>query len=474
MIELYSLAPEIRIFFSALLVIAIALQTMRLFLLVSHKEYKVPRSILFYEIFVLVHLILATMLLTITLLQRNIIAGYFYGLRFIDAIPIGLGVWIMLKHRNPDPFLCYILLLPTLPFWSFAFSQYFFLLANLYLIIRSAVMLDFEWSRIRGNVTRLSIKEAVDLLPSGVLYANEKGRTLIINPAMNRLLSALDINSATDVSFIWENLVKIQDSDNVSVRTLDGKLLIRIRNAGSWLFSKQTILVKKKRYIQLLAIDITEKDVLTMEMEESNKALEELGHELSAAVNNIERLEKEREILRMKTRVHDILGQRLSILSRLLESDMDAEDMITKLKPLLTDMTQAITETVDTSPEYLLSSLTHSFALIGTAIHLKGSLPQDQKAARAFTEIIRECATNAVRHADAENVSAQLQENDEAYTLLVHNDGTPPSEPIIEGSGIVGMRGQVHELSGELTIGLWPRFQINVILPKNRKDDMYD
>ena len=153
---------------------------------------------------------------------------------------------------------------------------------------------------------------------------------------------------------------------------------------------------------------------------------------------------------------------------------MDAEDMITKLKPLLTDMTQAITETVDTSPEYLLSSLTHSFALIGTAIHLKGSLPKDQKAARVFAEIIRECATNAVRHADAGNVSAQLQENDEAYTLFVHNDGNPPSEPIIEGSGIAGMRRQVHELSGELTIGLWPRFQINVNVPKNRKDDIYD
>ncbi len=474
MIELYSLAPEIRIFFSALLAIAIALQTMRLFLLVSHKEYKVPRSVLFHEIFVLVHFILATLLLAITLLQRNLIAGYSYGYRLVDVIPIVLGVWIMLKHRKPDPFLCSILLLPTLPFWSFAFSQYLFMLANLYLIFRSAVMLDLEWSRIRGNVTRLSIKEAVDLLPGGVLYANEKGRTLIINPAMNRLLSALDINSATDVSSLWESLVKIQDSYNVSVRALDDKLLIRIRNAGSWLFSKQAILVKKKRYIQLLAIDITEEDVLTREMEESNNALEESGRAISAAINNIERLEKEREILRMKTRVHDILGQRLSILSRLLETDMGAEDMIAKIKPLLTDMTQAITETVDTSPEYLLSSLTHSFALIGTAVHLKGALPKDQKVAEAFAAVIRECATNAVRHADAGNISVEFIESENEHMLLIGNDGSLPAEPIIEGSGIAGMRRQIYELSGEFTIGLRPRFQISVSVPKNRKDDIYD
>lgn len=474
MIELYGLALGIRIFFSALLAIAVALQTMRLFLLVAHKEYKVPRSVLFHEISILAHFILATMLLAITLLQRNIIAGYSYGFRLVDAIPIGLGVWIMLKHRKPDPFLCSILLLPMLIFRSFAFSQYYFLLANLYLIFRSTVMLDLEWSRIRGNITRLSIKEAVDLFPGGILYANERGRTLIINPAMNRLLSALDINLATDTSSLWANLVKIQDSYTVSVRALDDKLLIRIINAGSWLFSKQAILVKRKRYIQLLAIDITEEDVLTREMEESNNALEESGRKISAAINNTERLEKEREILRMKTRVHDILGQRLSILSRLLESDRAADDMITKLKPLLTDMTQAIAETVDTSPEYLLSSLTHSFALIGTAIHLKGSLPKDQKVAGTFTAVIRECATNAVRHADAGNVYAQAQENEDEYTLLVHNDGKPPSDLIVEGGGIVGMRRQVHELAGAFTISHWPQFQIHIRIPKNRKDDIYD
>lgn len=474
MTELYSLAPAVRIFFAALLAAAIALQTVRLLLMVSHKQYRVPRSLILFEIFMLLHLVLAFMLPAVTLLQRNIPAGYFWGFRFIDLFPVIQGVWIIFMHRKPEPLLSSLLLLAALPFYAFPYSEYIYLSANTYFICRSMVMLDMEWRRIRKSVTRLSIKEAVDFFPGGILYANEKGRTLIANPTMTRLLAAFNINAASDALSLWETLMKLQDSYNVDVQALDEKLLIRLRNAGSWLFSNQTILVNKKKYIQLLAIDITDEDVLTREMEEMNHALEEIGRELAASINNIEQLEKEREILRMKTRVHDILGQRLSILSRLLESDTETIDIVKNIKPLLTDLTRAITENADTSAEYLLSSLNQSFALIGTAIHMKGALPPDQKTATAFAEIIRECSTNAVRHADAKNVYIELAETENKYMLLAGNDGTLPAQPIIEGSGIAGMRRQIHELSGEFTIGLSPRFQINVNVPKDRKDDSYD
>lgn len=474
MTELYSLAPAVRIFFAALLAAATALQTARLLLMVSHKQYRVPRSLILFEIFMLLHLVLAFMLPAVTLLQRNIPAGYFWGFRFIDLFPVIQGVWIIFMHRKPEPFLSSLLLLAALPFYAFPYSEYIYLSANTYFICRSMVMLDMEWRRIKKSVTRLSIKEAVDFFPGGILYANEKGRTLIANPTMNRLLSALNVNSASDALPLWETLMKLQDSYNIGVQALDDKLLIRLRNAGSWLFSKQTVLVHKKKYIQLLAIDITDEDVLTRKMEEANHALEEIGRELAASLNNIEQLEKEREILRMKTRVHDILGQRLSILSRLLESDTETIDIVKNIKPLLTDLTRAITENADASAQYLLSSLNQSFALIRTAIHMKGALPPDQKAAMAFAEIIRECSTNAVRHADAKNVYIELTETADKYMLVAGNDGTPPSEPIIEGSGIAGMRRQVHALSGEFTVVPAPRFQINVYVPKDRKDDSYD
>ena len=120
MTELYSLAPAVRIFFAGLLTLAIALQTARLLLMVSHKQYGVPRSLILFELLMLLHLILAAMLLAITLLQRNVLAGYFFGFRLTDLTLVVPGLWIMAKHRKPEPLLCALLLLTTLPFYSFA------------------------------------------------------------------------------------------------------------------------------------------------------------------------------------------------------------------------------------------------------------------------------------------------------------------------------------------------------------------
>lgn len=474
MIELYGLAPNFRILFTSLLLIAITLQAVRLFMLISHQEHRITKPAIVFEILVLLHLILATMLIAITLFQRNIIAEYLYSYRYGDLILILSGLWMAVKDKKPDYLICSVLAVLTLPGWSLNIGKHLFIFVNSYFIIRTVILTELEWRKIRGSISRLSIKEAVDLLPGGILYANENGELLIVNPTMSRLLSALNIVTVKNTLSLWDSLMNIQDSYNVSVQVLEEKLLVRIRNAGSWLFSNDPITVRNKPYIQMLAIDITDEDVLTRELEESNNALKELGTELSLSISNIDQLEREREVLRMKTRIHDILGQRLSILSRLLESDMDSNNMIRSIKPLLTDLTKGLTSNIDKDPQELLSALTQSFALIGTVIHFKGCLPTNQQLAHVFTELIRECSTNAVRHGNASNVYAELQEDDKQYMFLVSNDGIPPTYPIIIGGGIEGMRRQVNEMAGELTIESEPEFHIRVTIPKNREGDFDD
>lgn len=474
MIELYGLAPNIRIVFSSLLVIAIILQTMRLFMLMTHHEHRISKLVIMYEMLMLAHFMLATSLVAITLMQRSIVADYLYGYRYGDVVIILFGAWIFIRDKRPESLICSLFLILTLPGWSFNYGQIIFLVVNLYLILRTFILTNLEWQKIKENITRLSIKETVDLLPGGILYANRKGELLIVNPTMSRLLTALNIETVINTLSLWENLMGIQDSYNVSVQALDDKLLVRIRNAGSWLFSKNKITVGSREYVQLLAVDITDEDVLNRELEESNNALEALGEEISLSMNGIDQLEKEREVLRIKTRVHDILAQRLSILSRLLESDMEPESKIKNLKPLLTDLTGVLTGSIDMDSQGLLSSLIQSFKLIGTEIHIRGSLPENEKVAQVFTETIRECSTNAVRHANANNVFVDLGEDIEKYTLLVQNDGAPPVFPIVTGGGIEGMRNQVNEVLGKFSIESDPAFHIRVSIPKNREGGFDD
>ena len=469
MLELYRLASVVRIIFTGLLLFGVIVQAARLFLLLLHREYRTPPPLLFYETFMLVHLILAVLMLTSTLLSSNVIAGYFHGWRWFDPVVVILGLWVMLKQEKAEPLVSSLLLVPTLPFWSFPLIHYCFVLANLGLVFRGIVLLDLEWHRVMASVSRLSVKEAVDRSPDGILYANARGRILVINPTMDRLLYTLGIAFPSAVG-LWERLTEVRDSCDLTVRSLEGKLLMRIRNAGSWLFSQQAIMVNHRRYQQLLAVDLTEEDLLTREIESSNLALEAAGQEIAAAIDNIEQWEKEQEILRLKSRVHDQLGQRLSILGRLFESEMGAEEMVEKLKPLLTNLTAAIAEPVDANPRQFLASLRKSFALIGTTIHLEGVLPQQPKVAQVFVQVIQECATNAVRHGSARNLYVKFQENRRAHILAVTNDGTSPTGLIVEGEGLPGMRRKIQDLHGTMEITAGTSFQVLIHVP-NTKDD---
>lgn len=472
MIELYGLSSEIRIFYSGMLSMVMIMQTILLLLLFSHKEYKVPLSSMIHEILMLLYYISTIMLISITLIQRNIVGEYFYSLRYISLALIVSGIYTVIKSKEKEPVVCSVMLFLILPFWSYGYIKYFFLLTNLYLTIRCLLRFDREWQRIREGISRLSIKDALDVFPGGILFTNEKGRIMIINPVMQRLLAGLGVDTHKEMSLNWDRLTRIRDSYNVSIKALDDKLLIRIRNAGSWLFSKQPVLHKNKKFTQLLAVDITDEDVLTRELEESNKALIGSGQELERSFGNIEQLEKEREILRMKTRVHDILAQRLSILSRLLDSEMESKDIIKIFKPLLVDLTQAITDNTKSSPGHTISSLIDSFAMIGTKIHIDGVLPDDQKTAEVFSGIIRECATNAVRHADAKNVYLRLVNNERGSSLSVCNDGALQKNDIIEGGGIMGMRAMVAQAGGEMSISVHPRFCIDIYISGKGKDEL--
>jgi signal transduction histidine kinase len=474
MVELYGTTLAVRIFLSAALIVSLALQALRVFLLIAHQEHRVHWSVFAFEFAVLIYMVVAVMLVSMTLLQRNFPSAYLLELRYVAVLPIALGIWVAAASRIAEPLLCSFLLIPTLPVWSFPFLAQVFFAGGTYLSLRSAVKLDQEWLKVKDSVSRLSIREAVDLYPGGILYASDKGRILIINPAMSKLLNSLGINSRADVPALWDDLQNRQDDFSVSVKALGEQLLIRLRNAGSWLISRQSVVLDKKQYMQLLAVDVTDEDMLNVQIEESNLALEQTGREILDAIGTIDELEKQREILRMKARIHDSLGHRLSILSRLLDSGQDIITTIRQLKPMLTDLSEAIRDSADACPDHVLTSLVNSFALIGTVIHQKNSLPDDREVALAFAEVVREGSTNAVRHADARNVFVSFEEQKDAFTLILRNDGSLPMGDIEEGGGITGMRQRVGELGGTLAITVWPHFSIVARVPRKQRGEKDD
>jgi signal transduction histidine kinase len=102
------------------------------------------------------------------------------------------------------------------------------------------------------------------------------------------------------------------------------------------------------------------------------------------------------------------------------------------------------------------------------------SLPEDLGADPRRAHVVYRCAqeavTNAVRHAQAANVTVSVERTDSALRLEVRDDGRG-THAILPGAGLQGLRERVDEAGGRLALASRPRagFTVRVTLPEGRE-----
>ena len=132
--------------------------------------------------------------------------------------------------------------------------------------------------------------------------------------------------------------------------------------------------------------------------------------------------------------------------------------------------------------------MVEAFSLVGVEVHTQGELPDDTAVAGLFTQVIRECATNAVRHARAHHVWVAFGSHNDIvqtdqvardaadqnpvapkryvwYILAVSNDGAPCTKDIEPGGGLTGMRAACEALGATFEVEVGPPFMVRVSAP---------
>ena len=169
------------------------------------------------------------------------------------------------------------------------------------------------------------------------------------------------------------------------------------------------------------------------------------------------------EIARSKARVHDLLGQRISLLLRALRDDRQMDESL--LLDFARSLPTALREDRTLSPAHRLEMLRETFQGMEVSVEFQGALPEEGAVADSFAKIAVECVTNAVRHGYATRIQFHFFQND-CWRMTVTDNGIPPAGPIREGGGIGGMRRRVRQLGGRMELYTVPRFRIELSVPK--------
>ena len=314
---------------------------------------------------------------------------------------------------------------------------------NIIYEIVSSIYMYFKYYK-KETITNFSIKKAIDSCEFGILVLKGK-KVKLINNKMYEILNKLNIKEDYTTNIIKQSIAQIEKNYCVKV---EDKYYVFVVNTN-----------------EIITFDVTKEYELHKKLNEQNKKMKENNKQIMSSIDNIEELEREKSLLKLKNKYHDILGQNLSILQQYLNKQQISQENFEEIKFMIQKMFIDIEDTEDTNMN--LENLIQIHKKNGTDIIIDGKLPSSKEAAKVFFEIIREATTNAIRHAGSSKIFVNINENLEETYMIIKNDGRKPNEFITENQGIKDMRRKVNKLNGMFYISTVPEFSVNVSVKNN-------
>lgn len=306
-----------------------------------------------------------------------------------------------------------------------------------------------------------AIREAIDFYPGGLCFSMPDGRPILVNRQMNALVSRLTGHTVLDADAVWRELCALPAKDGCAPMERPwaesgdpGTLVFSFPDGRIWQFRRETLAEADAAYIQLEAAEITDLYRLSEQLHENNERLKGLQARQKSLLANIVQINREKELLAVKMRVHDELGRSLIATEKALRGgtlSRDAaaltkgwEDAIRDLENIPLDETPA-----DVPPE---AELLQVADLIGCRIDFAGERPTDRGAHLLLCAAVREALTNAVRHAGANRLTVETTRAGALYRTRISDNGSARPAAVREGDGLRNLRKRLEQEGASLRI----------------------
>ena len=328
-------------------------------------------------------------------------------------------------------------------------------MAALLLTALSLIASFMLWHQGRQQISPISIKESCDHLPSALCFAWENGQPCLKNLKMDELSHLLTGEAMLNANVFWD--------------TIESQPIVTLENGQTWSFERVRMEMNGRTVYQITGTNITEEARLQRALEKDNLRLTAMNRRLRQYGQDVQEATREKEILRAKTRVHDQIGHALLQTRQFLSGTQgDAGSVCAawrqNVRLLLGKYSDE--QCVDT-----FEQLTRAANAIGVTIERRGVFPkEDAESTQLVEAAAHECLTNLVRHAGGTQLEIIGEKTASGWRVRYLNDGSAPSGPIVEGSGLTALRARTEAAGGAMDIAYTPRFELTLTLPEERQE----
>lgn len=304
----------------------------------------------------------------------------------------------------------------------------------------------------RTHITDASVKEAVDLNPTGLCYYLASGQPVLTNYRMNEICFFVTGRALLNALKFCEEI------QGRSVCELPDGTVVR--------FSHKEFLCDGEPFHELIADDITEFYRKSETLRQENERLRLQNERMKEYGKIIDETVRRQKILNSKTHIHDEMNRLLLSTDNAIRegSEVEKENILeTWPQNILLLYMEADTGVKSNA----LSDLDALAKNIGVAIRYD-KLPETENAdtLRLFSLAAEEAMTNAVKHGGAKNLYIQISEENELLTAVFTNDGEPSAAAFVEGGGLSSLRQCIETAGGTMQIVSGERITLTVAIPK--------
>ena len=171
----------------------------------------------------------------------------------------------------------------------------------------------------------------------------------------------------------------------------------------------------------------------------------------------------------MKIRVHDDIGRSVIATRNLLSNNRPTSELdLTAWKNAVRLLMRENEENYGANSYDISGQLKETSSVLGIEINVEGDIP-DPFYYKIFITAVRECATNAVRHAGATKLNVKCSKSGGRQWIALSNDGKAPDCIVCEGGGLSSLHDRVEKSGGTMSINSYPFFELVISFPLNKE-----
>lgn len=312
-------------------------------------------------------------------------------------------------------------------------------------------------------LSRDSVKQALDMLPSGICYFTPSGSVKLCNRQMDNLFRTI---AQSDLQTLAELQDALSDCDACSgvIRLSQESQTYLFPDGKAWRYRQTEVKAEDGIvYTEAVFSDITELYNKNLELKAQIKRLNSISRELKWLSDNALILTREKEVLSAKTKLHDDMGAGLIAIRHILNNNQ-TEEAANAIELFRRAVSAIKYDNTYPRGHSELDRFLHDAEAIGIKVNLSGELPEQEELRRVMILAMLECLTNSVRHAGATAIHITVEKKGDSVSMKITNDGRPPETEVIPKGGLHNLYRHIIACGGTMEIQSKPSFALTVVL----------